>query len=219
MLENEVFNWLANDHGFGTYASVLIMLLIGGLGLPMPEDIPLVLAGIAISKEVVNPFYIFIICYIGVILGDQFLFFIGYKFGNKLLQMEHDPNSTISSFVTEERVSKIREGLRRKRFIYILIGRHLFPVRTATFLIAGSLRIPFLEFLISDMIAALISVSIVLFLGWLIGWQLLDPQVFEHLSREFPLYITGIMLLILSPAIWKQIKYWRLLRKRKQRNL
>jgi len=215
MFENDVFNWLANDNGFGTYASVLIMLLIGGIGLPMPEDIPLVLSGITISKDVVNPFYIFLVCYIGVLCGDQLLFLIGYKFGNKLLRMWHNPNSMFSSFITERRVDKIREGLRRKRFLYILIGRHLFPVRTATFLIAGSLRIPFMEFLISDMIAAFISVSLIVFLGWLIGWQLLDPRVFERLSRELPLYIVGIMLLIISPAIWKQIKYRRLARKRK----
>jgi membrane protein DedA with SNARE-associated domain len=184
----------------------------------MPEDIPLVLAGIAISKEVVYPPYILLICYLGVIFSDQVLFLIGYYFGNKLLSMEADPNSAISSFIAEERVNKIRDGLRRKRFLYIFIGRHFFPVRTATFLIAGSLRMPFLEFFISDLLAGFISVSLIVFLGWLIGQQLLDEEVFKHLSREFPLYITAIIFLMLTPVIYKKCKYWRIIRKRKNRN-
>jgi len=217
MLENEVFNWLANDNGFGTYLSVFIMLIIGGVGFPMPEDIPLVLAGIAISKDIVSIPYIFLICYVGVVLADQILYVLGYYFGNKLLSKISHPEGTLCSFVTEERLNMIRDGLRRKRFLYILLGRHLFPFRTATFLAAGALRIPFLEFLLSDMLAALISVSFVMFLGWLIGWQLLDPRVFEHISREFPLYIAGIVVLSLLPGIYRKYKYWNICRKRRAR--
>lgn len=217
MLENEVFNWLSNDSGFGTYLSVFIMLILGGIGFPIPEDIPLVLAGIAISKNVVSLPRMFLICYIGVIIADQILYALGYFFGNKVLNKISNPEGTWCSFVTEERLNRIRDGLRKKRFLYILLGRHLFPIRTATFLAAGTLRIPFVEFLLSDMLAALISVSLVMFLGWLIGWQLLDPKVFEHISREFPLYVLGIIVVFSLPGTYRRYKYWNICRKRRAR--
>ena len=216
-MENEVFNWLANDSGFGTYLAVFIMLILGGIGFPIPEDVPIVLAGIAISKDIVSIPCIFLVCYVGVLLADQALYVFGYYFGNKLLSKITNPDGIWVSFVTEERLDKIREGLRKKRFLYILLGRHFYPFRTATFLAAGALRIPFFEFLLSDMLAAIISVTVVMFIGWLIGWQLLDPGVFEHISREFSLYVVGIVFIFLSPGFYRRYKYWNICRKRRAR--
>jgi len=216
-MENEVFNWLANDSGFGTYLAVFIMLLLGGIGFPIPEDVPIALAGIAVSKSIVSIPYMFLVCYIGVLVADQVLYVLGYYFGNKLLSRMTSPDGSLFSFVTEERLEEIREGLRRKRFLYILLGRHFYPFRTATFLAAGALRIPFFEFLLSDMLAATISVSVVMFIGWLIGWQLLDPGVFEHISREFPLYVLGIVVFFMLPGLYRRYRYWDICRKRRAR--
>ena len=134
------------------------------------------------------------------------MFLLGYYFGQRLLTA--GTKSRFFPAITEERVEEVRNGLRRRRLLYIFIGRHLFPVRSVTFLTAGALRIPFLEFFISDAIAALVSVSIVLGLGYYIG-ESLSPEILRHLIQRAHFYI------LLAVAISAVFYFWRKHRKKK----
>jgi membrane protein DedA with SNARE-associated domain len=196
-VQSQLLQWLAVDNGFNVHVTVLSLLLLGGFGFPIPEDIPLILAGVATQKGLVSPQAIMITCYVGVLLADQMVYAFGYFFGQRLLQA--GTKSPLLPSVTEARVQQIREGLRKKRLTYIFIGRHLFPVRTATFVTAGALRIPFWEFLVADAIAALVSVSIVVAIGHALGGQL-TPEVISHLVHRSHYYIavfTGILVLLI----------------------
>src|SRR5262249_32016422 len=90
--------------------------------------------------------------------------------------------------------------------------RHLFPVRTATFITAGALHIPFLEFLAADAIAALVSVSLVVFIGHFLGGQL-TPELIKDLIHRSHWYI---MILTILVALVIGVK---LLMKRRRRRL
>lgn len=184
--------WIASENGLYVHIAVLIMLVLGGFGFPIPEDIPVILGGVAASKGIVSLHAVFLTCYCGVLFADQVIYFVGYYFGPKLL--EAGTKSSFIPSITAERVEAVREGLRRRRLLYIFIGRHLFPVRTATFLSAGALRIPYLEFLLADALAALVSVTIVLWLGWFLGGTL-TPEVISHLVAEGHYYLTAIIVL------------------------
>lgn len=188
----EFLNWLAHDDGFYVHVAVFALLILGGLGFPIPEDIPLALGGVAAAKGIVSLPRVFVTCYVGVLVADQILFLVGYYFGKPILNA-----STRSRFlpsVTEEKVEELREGLRKRRLLYIFVGRHLFPVRSATFLTAGALRIPYLEFLISDAIAAVLSVSIVVGIGYFLG-ERLTQQVLDSVLPNAGYYITAILLI------------------------
>ena len=187
-MDQEFFQWLASEDGLGLHITLLSMLILGGFGFPIPEDVPLILGGVAASQGVVSFQAIFLTCYAGVLLADQAIYLFGYLFGQRLVNA--GTKSTFFPSITEERIDTIREGLRRRRFLYILLGRHFFPVRTATFLVAGAVSIPYLEFLIADAIAALISVSLVMWLGYWLGGQL-TPEMISHLIHESNYYLAG----------------------------
>lgn len=191
-MENEIITWLASDNGFIVHIAIFIMLLLGGIGLPIPEDIPILFGGVAAAKHIVHLPNVFITCYLGVVLADQLIYAIGYHFGNKVLSA--GTKSRFFPSITEERVNEIREGLRRRRFVYIFIGRHLFPLRTATFITAGALRIRFFDFFIADLVAALISVPIIMAIGHTIGRNL-EPQMLTQLAEDLNWYIFGIVLI------------------------
>lgn len=193
LVQPQLIDWLSTDNGFNLHITIFSMLLLGGFGFPIPEDIPLILAGVAAQKGLVMTQAVLLNCYIGVIAADQIVYAMGYFFGQKLLQA--GTKSHLFPGITEQRVEQIREGLRKKRLTYIFIGRHLFPVRTATFLTAGALRIPFLEFFLADAIAALVSVSVVVAIGYVLGGQL-TPDVISHLVHESHFYILVITILL-----------------------
>lgn len=194
-------DWLESDSGEAVHLAVFIALILGGFGFPIPEDIPLLLAGVAAGKDIVHLQRIWLTAYVGVICADLILYWAGYFFGTRLLDAGKKTRWFPS--VTEERLSEIREGLRRRRLAIIFIGRHLFPVRSVTFLSAGALRVPFLEFLIADGFAALVSVTLVLGIGYFLG-ESLDTEFARHILHDAHIYLTIILVAGLLYWMWKR---------------
>lgn len=204
-MDAAVLKWFSIDHGYNAYVTILTLLILGGFGFPIPEDIPLVLAGVAAARNVVSLQWILVACYIGVVVADMIIYLLGHRFGQRLLNW--GVHSPFFPSLTAERVTTIREGLRRRRLLYIFIGRHFFPVRTATFLTAGTVGIPFLEFLAADAFAALVSVTIVVCVGYWLGGTL-TPEVISHLVHQGNYYVGGLLVLgavsYLASVRWKQ---------------
>jgi membrane protein DedA with SNARE-associated domain len=149
------------------YTTIFIYLVLGGMGFPIPEELPLLLAGIAASSNQVSLNIAFGICYFGVLIGDLTMYSFGRIFGQKLLLA--GARAPFLPGLTESRIQEVREGLRKKRLLYLFLGRHIFFLRSATFVVAGSLAIPLREFIFSDALAALFSVSLFLALGYFLG--------------------------------------------------
>ncbi|MCC6932990.1 MAG: DedA family protein [Deltaproteobacteria bacterium] len=199
--------WLASDNGLVVNVTIFALLVLGGFGLPIPEDLPLIFAGVATSNDIIPLPIAFAVCYTGVIISDQIIFGLGYFFGNRIL--DAGTRSRYFPAITEERINEIREGLKRKQFIYIFIGRHIYPVRTATFLTAGALRIPYKDFFVADIIAGLVSVSAMMTLGYVLG-RTFSTDVIAQIADDIHWYITGIiaacMLAYLLRRVYKKNK-------------
>jgi membrane protein DedA with SNARE-associated domain len=189
----DLIQLISSDNSLFLHWVIFLSLILGGFGLPIPEDIPLIVAGVVAANGAVPLSTIAATCYIGVLLADLMIYGVGYKFGPRLLS--YGTHSPFLPSVTPERVDRVRNGLRRKRFMYIFLGRHLFPLRSVTFLTAGALRIPFLEFLLSDIIAALISVGIMVGLGYVLG-ETITPEILESIGKEIHWY-GGILTVVI----------------------
>lgn len=143
------------------YVKILALLLGGCFGLPIPEDIALVWAGILVHDEA-NIFVMAIVCYFGILLGDILIFRAGRLAGPSLLKKRW-----IRSRIGSEKLQTLRAKLDSRAFVTVLIARHLFYLRTATFLVCGAVRMRFWRFLVADAIAALLTVPLMMGLGYL----------------------------------------------------
>ena len=195
-MEQDLIFFFGEEQGLKVHLSIFVLLLLGGLGFPIPEDLPIIFGGIAASKNQVFFEAMLVTCYVGVLIGDQTMFFFGHFFGHKLVLA--GKKSSIFPWITPEKVKRVRDGLRQRRLSYIFISRHLFPIRSVMFITAGALRIPFLEFFIADAIAALVSVTIMLCFGYFIGSQLTEQRI-EHIIHSLHTYILlGVIIFLMS---------------------
>lgn len=201
---------ISSDNSLLLHSVIFISLILGGFGLPIPEDLPVLLAGIVASKGAVSLTSIFVVCYIGVIVADLMIYAIGYKLGPRLVS--YGTKSPFLPSITAERVEKIRVKLNKHQFLCIFLGRHLFPLRTVTFLSAGALRIPFSEFLISDAIAAFISITLMLGLGYLLG-ENITPETLKDLEKDLNFYAIALTVVVIGAYIIRRIN-----KKNKSRN-
>ncbi len=186
-------NWLAVDNGANVHITVFVLLFLGGLGFPIPEDLPLIFAGVAVEKGLVELLPMATTAYIGVLIGDQFLYFIGYRYGKGLIKKGVD--SPWFPSLTHDRVRLVRDQWTKHRYWLIIAARHLFPIRAVTFLSAGTLHVPYIDFLIADAIAAVMSVGLMMGIGYFIG-ESLTPEVTQHLVDRAHYYIIALLLII-----------------------
>jgi len=70
------------------YLGIFLGIVATGLGFPMPEELPIVVAGVLAGGYEVYWWLMLPVCIGGVIVGDSCLYFIGRWWGPRLLESE-----------------------------------------------------------------------------------------------------------------------------------
>ena len=69
------------------YLGIALFLVLGGLGLPVPEEAPIILA--AVLSRIGQMWWPLALasCLTGVLLGDFVVYFLGYFYGEKVISL------------------------------------------------------------------------------------------------------------------------------------
>lgn len=162
-------------------AALFILLLLGGVGLPFPEDGTLILTGVLIANGTVRAPLALAVVYTGILIADLLLYHIGRKFGRQIFA-----HPRFQRFLPEARLAVFEERFRRNGFLFVLFGRHVVGLRPQVFLAAGVLRMRRNLFLAADALSALGSLSVMVGIGFAGGNSLdvvrKDLTRTEHLA-------------------------------------
>jgi membrane protein DedA with SNARE-associated domain len=179
---------LLAQQGNYIYISLALALLAGSIGLPIPEDFPLIVAGIILHKESIDPILLFCVCYTSIILGDLIIYRIGHYFGPKLFEvrfLKHRLKPQMVRFITSR--------LDKHALWMIFLARHLFYFRTITFLLCGAFRMNYYKFIFYDLISALVSVPLIMYFGYTAYGNL--PIFLEFLGKvKFASLFCGLFI-------------------------
>lgn len=180
--------WLLHfENPFLIYGILFGLLLLGAVGFPMPEDLPLLFGGVYANAGKIDLWHTMLICYSGVVMGDLIIFAIGRKLGPSLFQKEW-----FKKKLNRHKMKRLRLKLEKRSLIMIFMARHLFYLRTVTFLICGAVKMRWGQFILADCGAALISVPLMVFIGYsfaeqydtLVAWM--DEAKLWSLLLAFP---------------------------------
>src|SRR5688572_1933978 len=168
---------------WGGYFILFGLLFACGLGLPMPEDIPLLLAGFFIASGKMNVAIACTLAWLGIIGGDCMLYSFGRRYGLEITRVPF-----IGKHVTKERILHAEELFERWGIWVVAIGRLFAGIRGAMVVAAGATRFSFVKFVIADGIAALISGGLFIALGYWLGGKLATPQEAWHRIEPYKNY-------------------------------
>ncbi|HEX5306103.1 MAG TPA: DedA family protein [Dyella sp.] len=189
------------EHG---YASVFIALLLCGAGVPLPEDITLVAGGVIAGLGYANVHAMVGVTMVGVLLGDASMFLLGHHFGARILRLRF-----FAWLLPPARYARVQRKFERYGNRMMFVARFLPGMRTAVFITAGAThRVSFLRFLLLDGLAALISVPLWVYLGYL-GADNRDWLATWIHRGQGSVWVVGIALVLLGAALW-----WRHHRRR-----
>ncbi len=163
------------------YFGIFLLLILGGMGLPFPEDATLLLSGFLIAQEVIKPLPAFLVVYSGLLLTDFFLYLAGKKYGRKVVE-----HKTFHRILSPEKILKIEETFRKWGSLLIFFGRHVFGLRAQLFVVAGVMGMAPAKFLVADAISALFTIGLWGGAGYLGGNSLQalrkDMTKIEHIA-------------------------------------
>jgi len=155
-----------NRGGIG-YGVLFGMLFLCGLGLPVPEDIPLIASGILIGRGKMHFAIAAPLAWGGIIAGDCVLYFLGRRHGLNITRVPF-----VGKHVTKARIEKAEKLFERWGIWVVAIGRLFAGIRGAMVVAAGTIRFNFIKFIIADGLAALVSGGMFMFLGYKFGQNL-----------------------------------------------
>lgn len=159
---------MGGSQGFFAYAIVFAILVACGLGVPLPEDISLILGGWLAHNGAANLSVMMVVGFAGILVGDSLIFYAGRRIGANVGKR----GGFFARIVTPEKRAKV-EGLFEKHGQKIVcIARFMPGVRAVTYFTAGSVGMSYWRFIFWDGLAALLSAPIFIWLGFYFGGEL-----------------------------------------------
>ena len=171
------------------------MLFGAGLGVPLPEEIPVLAAGVLAHEGVVRWWIALPLCLVAILGGDTVLYWVGHHWGEHILDWR-----VVRFILTPAREEDLKAGYRRHGMKIVFTARHVIGLRAAAFLTAGISHVPFWKFLTVDAVAALVSVPFGFFLAFLFADQV--QQIFSDVHRVERWLGLAVLVVI---AVWVAI--------------
>lgn len=186
----------------GSLALIFLVLIAAGLGVPIPEDIPLVAAGV-LAYQGAAPFWVaLLVCAIGVLAGDTMIFMTARRLGPRAL--ERPFFARLLPPARRERITKLFE---RWGGGVIFGARHLAGLRAPVFAFAGMHGMSYKRFIFWDFIGLCVSAPWMLGIGYWFAGNTDKIEEYVGGVRNLVLIIAGVVVVVIAAKLlWNR---WR----------
>jgi membrane protein DedA with SNARE-associated domain len=147
--------------GHFTYAAVFGLLVAGGLGVPVPEELIQLTSGYLARRGILSLLPTVAVAWAGIVVGDYLLFRLGRRHGPRILESRH-----VARVLTPRRRAFIERHFESHSVLTIVVARHASGLRLPVFALAGASGVRSATFLLADGLSALASVPLVVGAGW-----------------------------------------------------
>jgi membrane protein DedA with SNARE-associated domain len=149
------------------YPGILIFVLLGNLGLPVPEESVLWVAGYLVWKGGFQLPLVLLVGIVSAVAGDSLGYWFGRRFGQPVVA-----RYGLWARLTPPRVEIMRRFVQRYGPFGVFIARFVIGLRFLAGPLAGSLGLPWRSFLIANVLGALAYVPIMVGAGYAVGYGL-----------------------------------------------
>jgi membrane protein DedA with SNARE-associated domain len=140
---------------------------------PSPSDTVLIFIGTMVSVGDVGFIPLLLVSSLGSTLGFATMFWLGDKFGKKIV------DSNRFKFINQESLRAPEEWFRRWGIYLIIANRFLTGTRAVISFFAGMSKLPYTKSLVLSALSALVWNSVLIWLGYFFGnnWELADYYI------------------------------------------
>jgi membrane protein DedA with SNARE-associated domain len=179
--------------------------VLTGAGLPIPEEVFVIFAGIASKKGVMDPWFAFASCLVGALLGDLITYSIGRHFGRNIVREHH----WFTRYITPEREQKMEALIHRRGPLVFFFARFMVGLRSPVYLAAGVMNVPFRRFILIDALCATSVIGVFFGLSYTFADQM--SAWWERIRQGEMAFTVIVVVAVLAVAIIWYRRHRRLL--------
>lgn len=177
----EIDFWLGLLHQYKYWIVILGALLEG--------EMVLLLAGGSAYHGYMNVHWVMIIAFLGAVIHDHLLFFLGRFFGRKLI---------VRFPLIQGRITRVSDLIHKYDRWFIMSFRFVYGLRTITPLIVGNSTIPLRRYSLLVSISAALWAMVVAYLGFTSAMAL--EKVLQNFD-QYKKYLAGVAILFVLGVI------------------
>jgi len=190
-------NWVTEVIGsYGVWA-VFILMVLESACIPVPSEAIMLFGGFLAGQGKTTLFAVIVAGVAGNLVGSWIAYWVGLKKGRDWALQWHWLH------ITPERLDKADRWFERYGSWAVLIARMLPIIRTFISFPAGVSRMPFWRFTVLTIIGCIPWVTLLAWLGLLVG------DNWEAVQHKLHYFDYAVALLIVAGIIWMLVRYRR----------
>jgi membrane protein DedA with SNARE-associated domain len=175
----------------------MLFLLCAGSGIvvPLPEDVPLMYAGIKLHDGTAAWPATLVVAAFGVLARDVGVYLLGRVFGAWMLEKDW-----IRRILGRKRVARAERLIEEKGTAAVLTGRFLVGFRAPVFFAAGAAGMELGNFALWDAVGLCVAIPLAVGLGFLFGRPVVDAVYAVAANGRW--IVSALVLLLAAAWIW-----------------
>jgi len=180
------------------YIGLFVFIVLTGFGLPLPEELAVVTAGVLAARGELETLPALVVCMVAALLGDCAVYGLGRWAGHAGGRLRW-----LMPRVSDERLRSTQALLHRHGFKILLVARFLVGFRFAVYLAVAASRLSFVRFVVLDSVCVVAVVGSFFALAHVLGERYGDA-LFDTLHMGH-LVVTAAVVVVAIVAffIWR----------------
>jgi len=187
--------------GHWGYVAIFVVVVLGNVGLPLPEETVLALAGYLVWRGELSLPLVLAVGVVSAVTGDNLGYWLGRRYGRTAL-----PRYARWVLGHPERLQSMEAFVARRGPFAVFVARFIPGIRFMAGPLAGGLGLRLLPFLAANVLGALVYVPVAVGAGYAVGYGF--GEYVERMRR-----VAGqveYMVLTVALAIALGVLAWRL---------
>jgi len=189
--------------GHWGYVAIFVVVVLGNVGLPLPEETILAVAGYLVWRGDLNLVGVLLVGVVSAVAGDNMGYWLGRRYGRTAL-----PRYARWVLGHPERLGAMEAFVERRGPFAVFVARFIPGIRFMAGPLAGGLGLGFLPFLVANVLGAVVYVPVAVMGGYLVGYGL--GEYVEHLHKVAGQVEYVVLMIALASALaliaWRVIQ-------------
>ncbi len=194
-----VFDWITQ---YG-YIALFALLMLGIVGLPIPDETLMVFCGYLISKGTLNPVATWCTAFAGSVCGITISYMLGRTFGLKII---HNYGKYVH--FTPDKLDKVLQWFDRLGHWTLFVGYYIAGVRHFSAIVAGTSGLTPVHFGTYAYSGGALWVTTFLTIGYFVGenWKAFAERVHHSMTEASIVLLSAIAIFLLVRWYWNKRK-------------
>ena len=176
------------------YAAIFLIVILGNVGLPVPEETVLTVSGYLIWKGRLEAVPVILTAIASAVIGDNVAYWLGRRYGRLVL--------TRFIKVRPERIERMQQLVLRYGMVAVFVARFVAGLRFMAGPLAGSTGLSPVRFFIANLLGAAVYVPVAVGAGYAVGYGLSEQiDRLRHAAGEAE-HVLIAAIVIAAAAVW-----------------